>query len=229
MNALVVLNLNNFMPQKVRDSFEHAAMRWGCWYEEITEPLGPMHIFWQKTAIPLNGHVARFDRVLQLDADMLIRFDCPNIFDLVPEENIGVVSEWQPGMHLQRLHSKKDRWAKELGVTCYEDERHHLNAGLILYSPTRHKELLTEWNAIGKRSDWSTECPIPEQFALSCLLQSTHAPVTWLRWWYNTIFILYRRKRWMGAGIMRTYVYHFNGLQKLAWQEQLEQVEWMLL
>jgi len=33
------------------------------------------------------------DRVLMLDADILIRPDCPNLFDLIPEDKVGSVKE----------------------------------------------------------------------------------------------------------------------------------------
>ena len=208
MNALVTLNLNSFMPSKVRDSFQAAAQRWDVAYVEITTPLAPIHHFWQKAIIPLSQGVAGFDRVLQLDCDMLVGSDCPSPFDLVPATNVGVVSRCQHRNRVPRMQfeSRKPGWAREMGLTPYAHPWQHLNAGFIMYGPQQHAALLAAWQAAGRRCKWSDSCTVPEQFALSCLLQSMNVPVTWLPASFNTL-----RARLRPAGPMQTYIYHYNG------------------
>lgn len=228
MNALCVLNLNNFMPLKVRRSFRHAAVRWHCEFVEVTTPLGPWHPFWQKASIPTSPYVRNFDRILQLDCDMLIRNDCPNIFDLVPEDNIGVVSRIQPGSgQPPRMEWKMAPGARAMGLTPYPKIEHHLNAGLILYSPVRHRALLEAWKAAGSRCHWAIVAGVPEQLALSCLLQSMDVPTTWLPWQYNTLRA--GRKAIAPPGAMKTYVYHFNGPRGRNLQKEVERCLWRVV
>jgi hypothetical protein len=212
MNALICLNLNSFMPPRVRESFQHAANRWGVRFVEITEPLANIHHFWQKAIIPLSRYADPFERVLQLDCDMLVRSDCPSPFDLVPPENVAVVSHVQPGRPAHpRFERMKVIWAKHQGLVPYGNPREHLNLGLFLYSPPRHADLLALWAKVGADCNYSRFVSVPEQFALSCLLQMPGAPpVTWLPWQFNTIRAMQRKRR-AGPGLMQTYIYHFNG------------------
>jgi hypothetical protein len=167
--------------------------------------------------------LTQYDRVLQLDADMLIRHDCPSPFDLVPAENIGVVSRVQPRIGRKRFESRKEMWARHMGLTPYDSPQQHLNAGLILYGPTIHRKLLTEWRNIGEQCNWSTRCTVPEQFALSCLLQSMAVPVTWLPHQFNTISARFRP-----PGPMRTYIYHFNGPRGRDLEHAARKYEWRI-
>ena len=209
-NALVTLNLNDFMPRQARESFVHACARWGCEFIEITKPLGSMHHFWQKALIPLSAHVNLFDRVLQLDCDMLIRSDCPSPFAMVPDTNVGVVSRVQPGIGRGRFETRKIRWAAMMGLVPYTKERFHLNCGLVLYSTTRHRALFDVWVQAGRQCNWNAHrIRVPEQLALSCLLQSMSIPVTWLPWQFNTLRATHRKQA--PPGVMETYIYHFNG------------------
>jgi hypothetical protein len=75
---LITLNLNSAMAPCFRESLRAAANRWGGEYVEITEPTlaGDISPVWQKAA--LHRHVADGETVIQIDADVLIRFDCPS-------------------------------------------------------------------------------------------------------------------------------------------------------
>ena len=227
MNAIVVLNLRNYLPEAVRASFMDACSRWECKFVEITKPFGRMHHFWQKSLIPLSQYTKPFDRVLQLDGDMLIRSDCPNIFSLVPADNIGVVSRIQPRSGRVTADSPSTPWERDqavkMGLSAYTKQVHHLNCGLVLYSPPRHRALLLEWEQTGRRLNWR-RYRAPEQFALSCLLQSTAAPVTWLPWQYNTTAA--GRIHYAPAGVMQTFVYHFCGPKRGGLANIVNRCQW---
>ena len=224
MNALAVLNIGDFCPAKVRESFQHATNRWGCVYVEITEPLAPVHHFWQKTFVSTSRYVESFDRVLQLDCDMLIRSDCPSPFDLVPPDNIGVVSRVQRGAKIGLFEGRKNRWARMMGLLPYGEERLHLNAGLILYSPVRHRNTFLMLQEVGRRVGWSRRCTVPEQFALSCILAHSPVPVTWLPSTFNTLRAGHNRMA--PPGVMQTYIYHFNGPRGRNLPRAVEKCEW---
>lgn len=183
MNAIAVLNLSNYLPTIARDAFQSAADRWGVKYIEITTPLGDCHHFWQKAKIPLSEHVAEFNRVLQLDADMLIAPFCPDPFQLVPEGSFGVVSRVQP--HRRTFPISVQRWARHYGVTPYPRAYQHINAGLLLYEPDTHADLLHRWESHAESGRHRPPCEVPEQFVLSCLLAERDSPVYWLPWRFN--------------------------------------------
>jgi hypothetical protein len=228
MNALVTLNLRDFAPRQTRESFQYAARRWGVEYVEITTPLANCHHYWIKAMIPTSDYARPFDRIVQLDCDMLIRSDCPSPFDLVPPGNIGVVSRLQPhrntGVFLRWFRNVAPRNARVFGLTCYDQEAKHLNAGLILYGRVAHADLLREWVEVGRRNRWKIRFGVPEQFALSCLLAQSTIPVTWLPWQFNTLGCRHIAR--FPPGPMRTYVYHFNGRRGAPLSEVVGRYQW---
>lgn len=81
----------------------------------------------------------KYDRKLRLDADMLIRKNCPNIFDLVEPGEIGVVSAGNGDMYNLRVRVFNRSCKNYLGelnrsILCY------FNSGLILCDKI-HKDI----------------------------------------------------------------------------------------
>ena len=202
MDAVCVLNIGNFLPAKCRESFQAAAERWQVEYVEITEPLGKCHHFWQKAIIPLSCHAARFERVLQLDADMLVADDCPSPFAIVPKNAFGVVSRVQP--YRPELSFQVQRWASHYKVTGYRDPREHINAGFMLYNPNAHADLLRCWQDRAEPGPERPRCSLPEQFVISCLLAERTVPVYWLSWMFNAC------RQNNGAVPRNCYIAHFH-------------------
>lgn len=195
MNAIVVLNLNNFLPDIARKAFQAAADRWGAEYVELTEPVllpngRRVHHFWQKALIPQSTALEPYARVLQLDADVLVMPNCPNPFDAVPEGKIGVVSRIQAHRPVRALIASLTKFAPGcrtfFGLEPYKHETQHLNAGFILYEPKTHASLLRRWVRCGKRARWKGGI-VPEQLALSCLLAHRKSPVYWLSAEFNIV------------------------------------------
>ncbi len=218
--ALATLNVGGrSLHPESRRSFQAAAARWGCEFVELLKPLAPHHIFWQKAFVPVR--LCDFDRVLQLDADMLIREDAPDPFDLVPVENIGVVSACQfppdpadigylNGVAISIHRDKCVRaWAEWTGLRPCPDT-HHLNGGLFLYGPQQHAGLFARLRDCGHRRGWNPR-RLPEQVCLSLLLHSGAAPATWLPPEWNTVAAAQGIRPDHNTGRMRGYIYHFTG------------------
>ena len=55
---------------------------------------------WQKFQI--YNLLKDYERIIFLDTDILVRDDCPNLFDIVPSEKIGIFNE---GQYLDRMQS----------------------------------------------------------------------------------------------------------------------------
>lgn len=240
-NAIAVLNVGMKSLHKAsRESFLCASERWGCEFVEFTQPLHPCHHFWQK-AFAIEKLMV-YDRVLQLDADMLIRWDAPSPFDLVPSDHIGVVSARQftppprdfaitpptDGEH-QGLVISKHRdwciktWAARMGMEPCHDEG-HLNGGFFLYSPSVHAALFEKLRSVGEASGWN-KWRLPEQAALSILLHNLEVPQTWLPREWNIVAAAQRHTRpEHHTGFMNGYIYHFTG--KVDRQRRIANTRW---
>ena len=202
MNALAVLNIGGrSLSKKSRCSFKSASVRWGCDFVVITTPLADVHHYWQKAFV--CKHLEKYERVLQLDADMVIRHDAPSPFDLVPFDHFGCVSARQmpfeptlgykqPTPEMRRAFELSVfretgvwRWARATNKRGVADEK-HLNAGFLLYTPAVHGPLFEELKAMGASKDWLSRW-LPEQSSLSILLGEGNYPVTWLPEAWNLI------------------------------------------
>lgn len=77
---------------KTRPSFENYALKTGAELVVVgAQPDIPSQ-HWAKLSI-YELLRKRFHRVAYLDADILIREDCPSLFDVVPEDSLGVFNE----------------------------------------------------------------------------------------------------------------------------------------
>jgi hypothetical protein len=233
MNAVVTLNLGNFLPGKARRAIQSAATRWHAAYVELTDPLRAdgivVHPFWQKTLIPDAPEVAVYDRLLVLDCDILIRSDCPSLFDLVPNNAIGVVSRVQShrprAMRTRISPDELKRRAARFGLLPYTDERQHLNGGLVLYHREQHSDILAQWRMAARHIHWR-KFWWNDQAALSCILANSLVPVVWLPWTMNTLDA--GRHPTFRAGLMETYIYHFNSPRPRPLAKCMEEVQWKL-
>jgi lipopolysaccharide biosynthesis glycosyltransferase len=78
-----------------------------------------------------------YDRILHLDTDMIINKDCPDIFEVVPEDMIGGVREDVGTRQLDRLQQIK-YIQHRLGDIGWKDK--YINEGTFLVS-RQHKDI----------------------------------------------------------------------------------------
>ena len=228
MNALVTLNIGGkSMAPKSRDSYIAAAGRWGCEYVEVKDPLvDGIHHFWQKVFVSEN--MANYDRVLQLDADMLIRHDCPSPFEIAPPEAFGVVSARQlevNGLGVSKERGKRERdimfmcghrdrcvqsWARRLKMKPCPDVR-HLNGGFFLYSPEKHQWLWDRLKEVAKMVNYD-KALLPEQASLSVILWNTQCDQFWFPHTFNTTAAGTAHLRPQHSLYeMNSFIYHYTG------------------
>jgi hypothetical protein len=241
MDALLVLNVGGrSLHPRSRASFQAAAKRWGVEFVERTKPLAPVHHFWQK-AFAIE-EMLDFDRVLQLDADMLIRWDAPSPFRLVPDDHIGVVSSRQftppprdflvtppsnteyKGLWISRHRDMCIQgWARHMKMKPCHDEK-HLNGGFFLYSTKIHRPLFKQLREVGESAKW-TPWRLPEQASLSVLLHNLDVQQTWLPHTWNIVAAHQRHIREeYCTGYMNGYIYHFTGKVKRG--ERIKKTMW---
>ncbi len=83
-----------------------------------------------------------YDRILCLDADMLINKNCPNIFDIVPEDKIGSIYE-DVGSRAQDRRFKIKSLQQQWGDVGWKSG--YTNAGTFLFSK-QHKNIFLPHN-----------------------------------------------------------------------------------
>lgn len=205
--ALLTLNLyNDGLPQNFRDSHLAAAKRWGADYVEVRQGIVSWQSpYWEK--MNLDKHAAAYEHVVYVDRDVIIREDCPNLFELQPADMMAAVPSEQPGHQL--LHHIRpeiqplcDRLGVDLDLT-----REYFNSGVLVFSPLHHSHVFEATrfiHALDERGGWV----LSDQGRLSLAIKWTGTPVNVLHRDFNRCgHRLW--KRWTPK--MDAYVWHFCG------------------
>lgn len=226
-NAMVILNIGGkSIHPKSRHSFISACQRWGLEFVEIKEPVQPgVHHFWQKAF--LIDSLQEYDRVLQLDADMLIRFDAPCPLDYCEPDEIGVISCHQffhPRLVEIRTKCVK-YWASKMKMKPCADFV-HVNGGLLIYNPKLHQDLFKEWRSFGAPS-YSSQL-LPEQASLSVLLWNRRGSLKhrWLPHAFNVVAAQSPARQATSGASMDGWIYHFTGGNRKQKREQIMKTWW---
>lgn len=206
--AVVTLNLyGDGMPQNFRESQRAAAQRWGAEYVEITRPLfGWREPWWEK--LNLDQHTAAYERVVFFDRDVVVRDDCPSLFELVPEEAVGAVSSEQEGHNLlHHIVPKMQPLCETLGVPL-DFTREYLNSGVLVFSPHRHRQVFEAarlvWALTGDHRSWE----ISDQGPISLACRWTGTPLYLLPCEFNRC----GSRLWdHWTPQMDAYIWHFCG------------------
>ncbi len=89
---------------------------------------------WQKFRI--YNLLNKYDRILYLDCDVIIRDDCPDIFEIVPSDKLGMFNE---GKYAPRLEYIRDA-SKAYGIELTKWNKKFYNSGVMVIS-RMHKQL----------------------------------------------------------------------------------------
>lgn len=206
--AVATLNVHNDgLPHNFRKSMQHAAERWGAEFVEIRRPIVPWpDPYWEK--LNLDRHLNMYERVVYLDRDVVVRSDCPNLFELVPEETFGLVPSEQEGHNLIDIHIQPamDPLCRLLSVNMdYSTE--YYNSGVMVFSPQLHGQVFQiarDLHAIPWVRNWVTI----DQGLLALALKITDTPVTRL----PPVFNRCGDKLWNHwQPDMDDYIWHFCG------------------
>lgn len=158
MNYLVTMNIErDVVHPNSRASFLHAARRWGAQYVEITAPIAPAvrddlgEEGYQKAwaeKVYLDWHLPD-GRFCYVDADTVIRSDCPSPFEIVPEGTWA----WAPNnitghectaeTVLRDFADWRDRIMKPLGYDLADLDiaRQYCNTGVMIFDLPEHRRV----------------------------------------------------------------------------------------
>lgn len=131
----------NWTPPNVRASHEAAAKRWGAEYVVNTRlTCSPF----ADKALMLRD--AQGDQVAWLDGDAIVRYDCPNLFDIVPRDTFAGAPNYQGDTHAgDPWYYHESDWQWMVGQTgrmdIMYDPARFINGGVLVFSPEHHRAI----------------------------------------------------------------------------------------
>lgn len=162
-----------------RPSIESYAERFGLEVVDLeTKGLNLEVLRWRRRH--RNLHLEKFqifeileeyDRVLYLDADILVHPKAPNVFEVVPEGSIGVVNE-QINAEQSKREQEWRRMQRRLGKLDETPQR-YFNAGMLVVSRD-HRELFNYKRLTFAGGRW------PDQNTLNYYARKQGFPIHWL-------------------------------------------------
>ena len=210
---LVTLNVSHeFLGENARRSFRAAARRWGAQYLEILTPAHPGQPLLDKLCLP--DFLPQTGRFAFLDADTLIRADCPSLFDIVPEGHFGGVLSHQPGHELADRHvlASLPQWLERHGIRGLNPIDDYLNTGVLVFDRPTHDAVFRKAMGSGwEHGDWV----ITDQAMLSAAIHLLGVPLFRLAPQFNRCGDAIWQ-RWTPG--MRDFVWHFCGFPDLKWR-----------
>jgi ADP-heptose:LPS heptosyltransferase len=129
-NAVVTLNIGKKYQELFKINkhcFENYAKKINADFIQITEQKISEIPQYEKFII--FDLLNKYERIIYLDQDIIIREDCPNLFDIVPIEKLGVFNEFP---FVNRI-GVIDNFAKHLNINCKEDNKYY-NTGVMIIS-----------------------------------------------------------------------------------------------
>jgi len=121
------------------------AKRWGADFKMLDDPSYNKLNFnlWNYRTMIFHSLLETYDRIFYLDSDIIINKTCPNVFDSVPYDTIGLVFEDKGSRLVDRrtriVHIKNIYGGNENWVSGY------FNGGMFVVSRP-HKEIFTRIN-----------------------------------------------------------------------------------
>ena len=212
MNCIVTVNINGVLCDNARSSFHCAADRWGVDFVEVRTSQWPVGYHPSFNKLSLSKRLIGYDRVLYLDADVLIRSDAPNIFsetcgsfccvkDIHTELEFGspefksLISSYMV-MPLEYIKNNVDSTL---------DERSYFwgffNSGVFLYNSRKLQDIVPETFEVNNPYHHSAHV---EQALFNYWVQKSGIDIKYLDRTWN----------WINpdeTSPMKGYIYHFTG------------------
>src|SRR5215469_12429006 len=181
MNYIVTMNIGNAsVPEAARASMRAAASRWDADFVEVLRPIGAnRHAFFQK--LQLHHHLPDGSRILYLDGDVLIRQDCPSLFELVPRGHLGLSRHDHPSNRrmVSQVRGPLADFCETVGVDldAVDDYAH---TGMMVFELPLHRAFFTEMNSIIDRYGFTPFWVISDQAPVSAARKKLSLPTYWL-------------------------------------------------
>ena len=217
MNYIVTLNLNNYLCDNARQSMMDASLRWNCEFYEITKSIvgSPAPCFNKICGIKELMEKKDVDVVFYVDADILIRDDTPNPFELCTSDGVYVVKDmidsfdghekliWRSmvsDMWLREAHHIL-RFELDIDELIHTSPQWFFNAGMFLFNVKSNMDFI---DLFIKKMPSNPVSDRIEQSMMNYMLKHwnkiIHVDKTWNRIDPS-----------LSSGNMEDYIYHFTG------------------
>jgi hypothetical protein len=225
--AVVVLSHGIYpLVENSRRSIQAAATRWDAQYVELSCTL-LNGTWWDKFFI--NLAMKNFDVVVQLDHDVVVRADCPDLFDFLPDDDervIAIARDAQPAdeddSHGNCVREGGIMWhATTLNLPAIADQD-VFNSGVIVYRPGPTQPLWQKCRDLGQKNKWDGN--LEDQVVLSLMMRESNWPHHLLGPEYNRTNLM--RAGFQVGGVMHGYIYHYAGQGRCEKEFALERTRW---
>lgn len=169
MNSVFVANYNGCLSNNSRCSIKAAAKRWEATYAEANETNHPVALHPATVKCEALDLLYSSDRIFILDADTIVRNDCPSPFETFPDPSrfvaVAVTDRVDPNGSIRR--AAVEEWTRMLklpGVSYLSyDNWRYFNSGVMLVSRAFHYDILKEALSICKVPNdlgWVDQTPL---------------------------------------------------------------------
>src|SRR3990170_5572970 len=149
--------------------------------------------------LDLYALLTRFDRIIYLDSDILIRPDCPDLFDVIPKEKLGIFNEGKFSPRAMAIHECKVRFRDDLpgwdGMSYY-------NTGVMVLSKI-HRNIFEKPEQVPK-----LRFAFGEQTFLNWRIIKGNFPIQELNWKFNRMSLMNKH---LGMTRLDSYIVHYAG------------------
>lgn len=205
---LVTLNFGqDRLAPASRASMQSAAQRWRAELVEIRLSPWPSY----SGQLHLNRLVPAEGRIVYMDRDIVIRDDCPDLFEIVPAGHFGYVSEDQgpfPDDVRAQFHAAPfDRWTQALGGRERFSKAKYFNAGMTVFDMPEHGKVYARASD-AVRAQTSDVTWFDCQGSIAASANLGDIPVHPLAKEFNLLYT--HNTLAFAPDVMSAYVYHFN-------------------
>ena len=130
MNALLTISVGEKyqkMAEVTHPSLERYAERIGAQFVVIDEYSSSTPHF---EKFQIYNMLNKYNRIIYLDTDIIVREDCPNLFEVVPYDKLGVFNE---GAFIDRTMPMVEV-AKQYKISIDKWNRQYYNTGVMVLS-----------------------------------------------------------------------------------------------
>jgi len=149
--------------------------------------------------LQLGRLLTKYRRIVYLDADLIVRDDCPDLFKVVPEDHVGLFNE-APYVE-DDLGLTMREASKVFRIPLKDWDGDYYNTGVMIIS-RMHRDLFTKPVTQNIYHHF-------EQSYLNLRIQQTHTRVHRLDYRYNRIKALDRH---LGEHRLNSYIIHYAGI-----------------
>jgi len=176
------------------------AKRIGADFRSITsQKVSQTTPHWEKFQI--SKLLDKYDRILYLDTDLIVKQDCPNLFDVVPEDKLGMFEE---GQFTNRSRELLIDVCRNYGITLPGWNGKYYNSGVMVISQAHRNIFIKPEKEV---------CNFYEQSYLNMVISRDQVEIFGLEFKFNRMTCM---DSFIGEHRLNAHIIHYAGWPDLA-------------